>query len=69
MGRGEYILSTDRRNFTNTGMKEPLHGTDHIMILALLQGEGALCNRRYRQGQTCWPIQPKAEQPQTKGEA
>ena len=39
------------------------------MILAVLQGEGALCNRCYQQGKTLWPIHPKAAQPHTKGEA
>ena len=47
-GRGNYILSTDRRNFTNTGMREPRHGTDHRMILAVIRGEGALRNSCYR---------------------
>ena len=45
MGRGEYILSTDRRKFTNMGMREPRYGTDHRIILVVLQVEGVLCNR------------------------
>ena len=39
------------------------------MILAVLRGEGALSNCRYRRGRTRWKIQPKAEQPHTKWEA
>ena len=69
MGRGGYILSTDRHNFTNTGLQESRHGTDHKIILAMLRGEVALCNRRYRQGRTRCPIQPKTALPQTKGDA
>ena len=37
-GRGEYALSADMCNFTNTGMGESLHSTDHMMILAVEQG-------------------------------
>ena len=68
MGRGYCILSTDRRNFTNAGLQESCHGTDHNIILAMLQGEGALRNCRYIRGRTCWTIQPKAARHQTKGE-
>ena len=49
-GRGYYILSTERCNFNNTGLREPRHGTDHRMILAVIQGEGALLNHCYRRG-------------------
>ena len=51
------------------GLKESRHGTDHRMILAVLQGEGALCNSHYRRGRTCWPIELKAAGPQKKGDA
>ena len=47
MGRGYYILSTDKRSFFNVGLQETRHGTDHRLILAVLWGEGALRNRRY----------------------
>ena len=49
------------------GLQESCHGTDHRMILEVLWGEGALCNRRYRQGRTHWPIQLKEARPQTMG--
>ena len=45
--RGYYILSTKSRSFTNVGMGKPFPGTEHSMILAVKQGEGALRNCRY----------------------
>ena len=30
----------DRCNFTNASLREPRHGTDHKIILAVLGGEG-----------------------------
>ena len=66
-GRGDYILSTDMQKFTYAGLLEPRYGTDHRMILAVLQGEGSLHNCYYIQGRTQWPIQPKAARPHTKG--
>ena len=39
---GGYIFSTDRCNFTNTGLIEKRHGADHRMILTVNTGrEGA----------------------------
>ena len=35
------------------------------MILAVIRGDRALRNRRYRQGWTLWPIHPEEERPQT----
>ena len=58
-GRGEYSLFIDRNNFTNAGMQESRHGTDHRMTLTVLRGYEALRNRRYRKGRTCWPIRPR----------
>ena len=69
MGRGYYILSTDKRSFVNVGLQETRHGTDHRLILAVLRLEGALCNCCYRQGQTKWPIRLKSVRPQTEGGA
>ena len=68
-GRGDYILSMERRSFVNTGLREKHHGTDHMLILAVLQGEGALRNRCYQQKRTRWKIRLKGIRPQTEGEA
>ena len=68
-GRGDYFLSTDRSSFVNAGLQETQHGTDHRIILAVLRVEGALCNRRFQLGRTCWPIRSKAICPQSEGEA
>ena len=46
IGRGNYILSSDRENFTNTGVGEAMIHTYHRMVLVVLRGEGALQNRR-----------------------
>ena len=62
-GRGDYILSTDRRIFFNAWIWETRHGTDHRLILAVLWGEGVLCNRCCRRGRTHWPIRPKPIRP------
>ena len=40
MGSEDYILSTDRHNFNTMGLQESRHGTDHMMIPEVLQGEG-----------------------------
>ena len=50
MGRGDFILSTDRRSFFNAGLQETRHGTDHRIILAVLRGEEALRNCCYLMG-------------------
>ena len=63
-GREDYILSTDRNSFVNKGLWETCRGTYHRLILAVLRGEGALRNCRYRQGRTCWPIRTNAIRPQ-----
>ena len=59
-GRGDYILSTDRRSFFNVWMQETSHDRDYRLILVVLQGEVALHNRHYQQERTFWPIRPKA---------
>ena len=46
MGRGYYILSTDMSSFVKAGIQETRHDTNHRLILAVIWGEGALCNRR-----------------------
>ena len=49
-------------------MKAQLH-TYNRMVLAVLQGEGALRNCRYVQRRTHWPIVPEEVRPQIEGEA
>ena len=46
-GGGDYILSTYRQSFSDTGLREARIHTDHRMVLAVLQGEGSLRNRIY----------------------
>ena len=46
-GKGDYILRMDRRSFSNVRVKGAHLLTDHWMVLAVLQGEGALHNCRY----------------------
>ena len=41
-GQEKYVLSTDIHNFTNAGLREALHRTDHRMVLVVLRGEEAL---------------------------
>ena len=40
MGRGDYIIGTDRRDFYNVCIIEPRVLPDHLMILAELKREG-----------------------------
>ena len=49
-GRGDYILSTDRSSIVNEVLRETSHGTDHRILLAVIQGEGALRNCCYLMG-------------------
>ena len=35
--QGYYVLSTDRHNFTNAGIREACHSTDNRIILAILR--------------------------------
>ena len=53
----------------NAGLREPRLHMDHRMILAEIHGEGAMCNKRYRQGITWWPIQRIIHRPQTEQDA
>ena len=66
-GRGYCILSKDRSIFVNAGLGETRYVTDHRLILAVLRGEVVIRSRCYQWERTCWPIQPKAIRPQTKG--
>ena len=67
IGRGDYILSTDRRIFVKSGLQEISHSTDHRLILAVLYGKGELQNCCYQWVKTCWPIWLKEIRPQTEG--
>ena len=40
--RGDYVLSTDRHNFSNAGVREAKLHTDQRMVLVVLRGEGVL---------------------------
>ena len=47
MGRGYYIIGTDRRDFYNVGIKDLRMSTDHQMIQDELKGGGFRRNLRY----------------------
>ena len=51
-GRGEYIIISDRYDFTKAGVQEARLHTDHQMVLVVLQGEGAQQKLRYVGGRT-----------------
>ena len=68
MGRGDYILFMERSSFVNAGIWGKRHSTDYRLILAVLQGEGVLHNRRYQWGWMRWPIPPKEKRTKTEGE-
>ena len=47
LGRGYYIIGTDRRDFYNVGIKDLRMSTDHQMIQDELKGGGFRRNLRY----------------------
>ena len=51
-GKGDYILGSDRDDFTKAGVRESRHHTDHRMVLEVLRGEGSRQNLRYVGGRT-----------------
>ena len=68
-GRGNYILSSDRNIFLNTGVREARIFTEYWMVLAVLQGNGDLRNRRYVVSSTQWPLEALSVRPQIEGGA
>ena len=66
-GRGNYILNSYMNNFVNTGVREARLHTYHHMVLAVLQGEGMLWNRRYIVSKAQWPLATSMVQLQTEG--
>ena len=56
MGRGNYIIGTEQRDFYNVCVREPRVLTDHQMILVELKGYGVRRNHNYCKGRTTWPI-------------
>ena len=56
-GKGDYILSSDRDNFVNAGVREARLFTGDWMVLAVLQGEGALRNSRYVVRRMRWTLE------------
>ena len=55
-GRGNYILSSDRYDFIKAMVRDTRLHTDHWMVLAVLQGEGALINCRCVVVTKQWPL-------------
>ena len=67
--RGNYIISSDRDRFPKAEVREARICTYHHMVLAVLQGEGALQNLRYVVGRTRWPLATPTVRSQTEGES
>ena len=63
-GRGDYILSSDRDNFFNAGVREAIIFTEEWMVLEVLQGERYLRNRRYVVSSTRWTLAALEVRPQ-----
>ena len=68
-GAGYYVLGMNRHNFLNTEIREAGLHTDHRMVWAVLQGEGALWNRSYLQRSKLWLIKTWTVQPHLEGGA
>jgi hypothetical protein len=70
MSRCDYILSTDRRIFSNVTIREPIHyTTDHYMILGILLSEPMKAHRSYINGRKRYPLHPHKWGPKTKTDA
>jgi hypothetical protein len=70
MSRCDYILSTDRRIFSNVTIREPRHyTTDHYMILGILLSEPMKAHRSYINGRKRYPLHPQKWGPKTKTDA
>ena len=66
-GRGDYIISSGVYIFSNAGGMEGCLHIYHQMVLAVLQGEGALRNHRYVGISTRWPFTPPKVRLHTEG--
>ena len=69
MGRGNYVLSMYHYSFNNACLRDARHGTDHLMVLTVLRGEGVHGNLLYMRVRMLWPIMPSAAWSQSEGEA
>ena len=56
MGRGDYILGTDHRDFYKICIRDPRVLMYHRIILVELKGDGENRNRNYCKGRTIWTI-------------
>ena len=62
MGRGDYLIGTDRRYFYTVGIRELIMSTYHRMILDKLKGHGVRRNHRYCKERFIWLIvSPKGD--------
>ena len=50
MGRGDYLIGTDRRYFYTVGIRELIMSTYHRMILDKLKGHGVRRKQQVLQG-------------------
>ena len=69
IGRGNYILSSDKDIFFKAGVQEARLHIDNQMVLAVLRGEGAPQNCRYIVGRKRWPLAVPMVRPNTEGGA
>ena len=56
IGRGYYILDSDRQYLYNVRIRYPRVSTDHGIISPELSGCKERQNIRYRKGRSIWPI-------------
>jgi hypothetical protein len=70
MSRCDYILSTDRRIFSNVTIRGPRHyTTDHYMVLGILLSEPMKAHQSYINGRKRYPLHPQKWSPKTKIDA
>ena len=67
--RGDYILNSDRGIFFKAVLLESRLHTYHWMVLAVLQGGGALQKPSYVVDRIRWPLAAPKVRPQTEGGA
>ena len=56
--RTDYILGTDCRLFGNVSFRDPMHNSDHYMVLGCLYINSLTEHKRYLGGRKKLPLKP-----------
>ena len=59
--RTDYILGTDRRLFGNVAVRDPMHNSDHYMVLGCMHIASLTEHKWYLGGQKKLPLRPPTD--------